>query len=40
VIDLIPGHGWADIAGIIVLIMLAAALFLVGLGAINTRVDP
>jgi hypothetical protein len=40
VTDLIPGHGWADIAGMTALIVLAIALFLVGLGTINSRVDP
>jgi hypothetical protein len=38
-IDLIPGHGWADIAGVTVLLLLAVTLFVVGLGAVNSRVD-
>jgi hypothetical protein len=37
-IDLIPGHGWLDLAGVAIVVLVAFAIFFVGLAAVNARV--
>lgn len=37
-IDLIPGHGWLDLAGVLIIVAVAFAIFFVGLAATNARV--
>lgn len=38
-IDLVPGHGWLDLAAVMVMVLFAFAIFFVGLAAICARVD-
>ncbi|HEV8450635.1 MAG TPA: hypothetical protein VGQ45_04320 [Gaiellales bacterium] len=37
-IDLIPGHGWLDLAGVLIIVAVAFGIFFVGLAATNARV--
>ena len=37
VIDLVPGHGWLDLAAIALVIVFAFTVFFVGLAAVNAR---
>jgi hypothetical protein len=37
-IDLIPGHGWLDLVGVVITVLAAFGVFFVGLAAINARV--
>lgn len=37
-IDLVPGHGWLDLAGVMIVIAVAFGLFFLGLAATNARV--
>jgi hypothetical protein len=37
-IDLIPGHGWLDLAGVVIVVAMAFAVFFLGLAATNARV--
>jgi hypothetical protein len=37
-IDLIPGHGWLDLTGVVIVVLVAFAVFFVGLAAANARV--
>jgi hypothetical protein len=37
-IDLIPGHGWLDLIGVVIVILVAFAVFFLGLAATNARV--
>jgi hypothetical protein len=39
VVQLIPGHGWADVAGVVAVVLAAFALYLFGLVAVAGRVD-
>ncbi len=32
-IDLIPGHGWLDLAGVVIMVLAAFGVFFVGLAA-------
>jgi hypothetical protein len=38
-IDLIPGHGWLDLTGVVIMVLVAFAVFFLGLAATNARVD-
>jgi hypothetical protein len=38
-IDLMPGHGWLDLAAVMVMVVLAFAVFFVGLAATCAHVD-
>ena len=37
-IDLIPGHGWFDLVGVVIVVLVAFAVFLLGLAATDARV--
>jgi hypothetical protein len=37
-IDLIPGHGWLDLAGVAIVILAAFGVFFLGLAATDARV--
>lgn len=37
-IDLIPGHGWLDLAGVIIVVLVAFGVFFLGLAATLARV--
>jgi len=37
-IDLIPGHGWLDLAGVVIVVVFAFAVFFLGLAATVARV--
>lgn len=37
-IDLIPGHGWLDLAGVVMVVLTAFVVFFLGLAATNARV--
>jgi hypothetical protein len=37
-IDLIPGHGWLDLVGVVIVVLAAFAVFLLGLAATDARV--
>ena len=37
-IDLIPGHGWLDLVGVVIVVLVAFAVFLLGLAATDARV--
>jgi len=38
VIDLIPGHGWLDLAGVGIVVLVAFGVFFLGLAATVARV--
>jgi hypothetical protein len=38
-IDLVPGHGWWDIAGVAAVVLFAFSVFFIGLAAVNARLD-
>ena len=37
-IDLIPGHGWLDLAGVVIVVLGAFGVFFLGLAATAARV--
>jgi hypothetical protein len=37
-IDLIPGHGWLDLAGVVIVVLVAFGVFFLGLAATVARV--
>jgi hypothetical protein len=37
-IDLISGHGWLDLVGVVIVVLVAFAVFLLGLAATDARV--
>lgn len=37
-IDLIPGHGWFDLVVVVIVVLVAFAVFLLGLAATDARV--
>jgi hypothetical protein len=37
-IDLIPGHGWLDLAGVVMVVLAAFVVFFLGLAAVDARV--
>jgi hypothetical protein len=39
-VQLLPGHGWLDVIGIVVLSTVAVAGFFAGLAVLASRADP
>jgi hypothetical protein len=37
-INLIPGHGWLDVVGVVIVVLVAFAVFFLGLAATDARV--
>jgi hypothetical protein len=40
VIQILPGHGWADVIGLVLIFAVAILGFLVGLAVLISRSDP